>query len=54
MERKVALRASWKAPVYRDWDASLMYGWETIRNFNLVADDNRTNQLVRLDLSYRY
>ena len=54
VERKVALRASWKAPVYRDWDASLMYGWETIRNFNLVADDNRTNQLVRLDLSYRY
>ena len=54
VERKVALRASWKAPVYRDWDASLMYGWETIRNFNLVADDNRHNQLVRLDLSYRY
>jgi hypothetical protein len=54
VERKFALRAHWKVPLYRDWDAHLAYGWETIRNFNLVPDDDRTNQLLRLELSYRY
>lgn len=53
-ERKVALRADWRLPVYRDWDAGLRYGWERIENFNLVARDNRTNQLLRLELLYRY
>ena len=54
VERKVALRAYWRAPLYRDWDASVMYGWETIENFDLVADAGRTNQMLRLELSYRY
>ena len=54
LERKFALRAFWALPVYRDWDANLMYGWETIKNFNLVAGDDRTNQLLRLDFNYRY
>jgi hypothetical protein len=54
VERKVALRAFWNLPVYRDWNANLMYGWETIKNFNLAPGVDRINQLVRLDLSYRY
>jgi hypothetical protein len=54
VERKVALRAFWRLPFYRDWDANLMYGWETIENLNLVAGASRTNQLLRLELSYRY
>ena len=54
VERKVALRAFWRLPFYGDWDANLMYGWETIENLNLVAGAGRTNQLLRLELSYRY
>ena len=54
VEHKVALRGIWRAPVYRDWDATAMYGWEHITNFNLVADARRDNQLLRLELSYRY
>jgi hypothetical protein len=31
-----------------------MYGWEDIHNLNLVGGDDRTNQIFRLDISYRY
>jgi hypothetical protein len=31
-----------------------MYGWEYIHNFNLVSGQDRTNQVVKVDLSYRY
>jgi hypothetical protein len=35
-------------------DMNLLYGWERINNFNLVGGVNRTNQIVKVDLSYRY
>jgi hypothetical protein len=54
IERKVALRAFWKLPVYGDWDALLMYGCERIHNLELRQGDSRTNQLLRAELSYRY
>jgi hypothetical protein len=48
------LRAFWNYPVYRDIDLGLMYGWETIHNFNLVGGRNQINQLLNIDFSYKY
>lgn len=53
-EHKHAVRLFWNLPVYGDWDTSLMYGWEHIDNFNLVAGDTQINQIFKLDLKYRY
>jgi hypothetical protein len=53
-ERKNAARVFWQLPVYGNWDTNLMYGWEYIHNFNLVSGQDRTNQVVKVDLSYRY
>ncbi len=54
VERKDALRAIWNLPLFGDFDMNLMYGWERIHNFDLVSGRNRTNQLVKIDLLYRY
>ncbi len=54
VERKNALRVLWQLPIHGDFDMQLMYGWERIHNMNLMAGINRTNQLVTVDLSYRY
>jgi hypothetical protein len=54
LEKKNAVRAFWSLPVRGDMDARLMYGWERINNFNLVAGAKRTNQVVTIDLTYRY
>jgi hypothetical protein len=54
VERTVALRSFWTLPVYGDWDALLMYGWERTSNLELVQGATRTNQLMRAELSYRY
>jgi hypothetical protein len=54
VERKNALRVLWQLPIRGDFDMQLMYGWERVHNMNLVAGMNRTNQLVTVDLSYRY
>jgi hypothetical protein len=53
-ERKEAVRAFWNLPLVGDTDLNLMYGWEDIHNLNLVGGENRTNQIFRLDISYRY
>lgn len=54
VERKNAVRVLWQLPVRGDFDMLLMYGWERINNLNLVGGSNRTNQMVKVDLSYRY
>ena len=54
IERKNALRAFWNLPLHGDVDMNVMYGWERINNFNLVEGVARTNQLFKVDLSYRY
>ena len=54
VERKNAARLFWNFPLIGDLDANLMYGWERINNFNLVAGAKQTNQLLKVDLSYRY
>ena len=53
-EYKNAWRAFWNLPLYGDMDMNLVYGWERIDNFNLVGGVKQTNQLLKVDLSYRY
>lgn len=53
-EQKNAWRGSWRLPVYGEWNAEVMYGWEHINNFNLVPGEDQTNQIVTFDLTYRY
>jgi len=54
LEEKHAGRIWYNMPLYGDLDLGLMYGFEHIENLNLVPDVSRNNQLVKLDLSYRY
>lgn len=54
VERKNALRVLWQLPIRGNFDLLLMYGWERIHNLNLAGGINRTNQLGKVDLSYRY
>ena len=54
IERKNAVRATWTLPVYGEWDLNLGFGWEHISNWNLMQDQNRTNQVVQVDLKFRY
>jgi Capsule assembly protein Wzi len=54
LEKKNALRGFWTLPVYGDMDMQVMYGWERIGNFNLVDGAMQTNQVVKVDLTYRY
>lgn len=54
VERKNACRVSWRLPVYGDVDMNLLYGWERVNNHNLVSGADRTNQLFKMELSYRY
>jgi hypothetical protein len=54
VERKDSARATWTFPLARDFDCGLRYGVERVRNKDLVGGQDRTNQLVSLQLSYRY
>jgi capsule assembly protein Wzi len=54
IERKNAWRAFWNLPLYGIMDLNFMYGWERVKNFNLVGGAQKTNQLFKADLSYRY
>jgi hypothetical protein len=54
VERKNAVRVLWQLPIHGDLDLQLMYGWERINNVNLAGGINRTNQIGKVDLSYRY
>jgi hypothetical protein len=53
-ERRDAARVRWSLPLYGDITANIMCGWEKISNVDLVAGDDRTNQTVAVDVSYRY
>ncbi len=54
VERKNAGRAVWNYPLFDRIDAGLMYGWERVNNFNLAGGVDRTSQIVKIDLTYRY
>ncbi|HEX9022998.1 MAG TPA: capsule assembly Wzi family protein, partial [Geobacteraceae bacterium] len=54
VERTNGLRVWWNMPVVGRIDAECMYGWERVKNFDLVGGMNKTNQLVKVDLTYRF
>ncbi|QEM66872.1 capsule assembly Wzi family protein [Geobacter sp. FeAm09] len=54
MESKHAGRIFWTVPVHGDVDAQVEYGVEKISNLNLVDGAQRTNQLFKMELRYRY
>lgn len=54
MESKHAGRITWTMPVLGEVDALMGYGIERIGNMNLVEGVDRTNQLIRVELRYRY
>lgn len=54
MESKHALRGFLGVPLNNVFDITLMYGWETINNLDLVPGAHRNNQLVTVDMTYRY
>jgi hypothetical protein len=54
VERKNGVRAVWNLPLVGRVDASLRYGWEKVDNYGLAGGIDQTNQLARVDLTYRY
>lgn len=54
IERKHAGRAIWSLPLIGDTNLNLMYGWERVNNFDLVQGVQQTNQIVKVDFSYKY
>jgi len=54
VERKDSARATWTFPLADDFDCGLRYGWERVRNKDLIGGQDRTNQLVSVQLNYKY
>jgi len=54
VERKDSARVTWTLPIAGDFDCGLRYGVERVRNKDLVGGQDRTNQLVSVQLNYRY
>lgn len=54
VEKKHAGRIFWDMPISPDWDAQFGYGIERVNNLNLVAGVERTNQLVKFEIKYKY
>ncbi len=54
IERKHAGRIYWSLPLYGEIDAQIGYGIEKIANLNLVDGVERTNQLFKFEVRYRY
>ena len=54
VERKNSYRAFWTVPITGSMDLGFMYGWERVHNVELVGGVARSNQLLKIDLSYLY
>jgi hypothetical protein len=54
VERRDGGRIRWSIPLTRLLDGEILYGWERIENLNLVGGASRSNQLLKLDIMYRY
>lgn len=54
IEKKHAGRVSWTLPVHGDLDMNLLYGIEKVENVDLQDGNDRTNQLFKAELRYRY
>lgn len=53
-EYKNAWRAFWRAPLYQEWDMTVMAGWEHVDSLNLVRGAQQTNRIAKIEASYRY
>ncbi len=54
VESKNAWRGVWSLPLYREIDLLLGYGWERIRNLNLVDGVKQSNQVATVTMNYLY
>ena len=54
VEIKNAWKLVWALPLHRDLDLVLGYGYEKVRNMNLVSGVNRTNQSGTATMNYLY
>jgi hypothetical protein len=54
VEEKNSWRGVWNFPLVGRVDAGIMYGWERVNNLNLVGGIRQTNQVAKIDLTYRY
>lgn len=54
IERKHAGRIFWSLPLNDAFDATLGYGIERVSNLNLEDGVQRTNQLLKIEVRYRY
>jgi len=54
IERKHAGRVFWSLPLNDTFDTLVGYGIERVTNLNLVDGAARTNQLLKVELRYRY
>jgi len=54
IERKHAGRIFWSLPLDGTFDARLGYGIERVANLNLADGVERTNQLLQIELRYKY
>ena len=54
VEKKHAGRMFWDLPLSEGLDAQLGYGFEKVNNLNLDGGVERTNQLVKFEVRYRY
>lgn len=54
VERKHAGRLLWRLPLYGDFDLGLVYGYEYIRNLNLVSGATKGNLLLSATVTFRY
>ncbi|MDD2854033.1 MAG: capsule assembly Wzi family protein, partial [Desulfuromonadaceae bacterium] len=54
IERKHSGRVFWDIPLTANFDLQLGYGVEKIQNMNLVAGVEKTNQIAKFEIRYRY
>jgi hypothetical protein len=54
IEKKHAGRIFWSLPLNDSFDTQLGYGIERVSNLNLVEGVQQTNQLLNIELRYRY
>jgi capsule assembly protein Wzi len=54
IEEKNAWRAAWNVPLDVQTDLGLTYGWEHVHNLNLTGGLAQTNQVAKVELSWRF
>ena len=54
VEKKHAGRVFWDFPLTAELDAQIGYGIEKVTNLNLVDGAERTNQMVKFEIKYKY